>query len=215
MRFLYAVTILSCTPVLAQQAVSKIPFSESRHTVPAVSASGARTLDAASVLLDVLHTGGKTERGGLLVFFDGEHGHYFWRFLDHMYPGEIAAEQMDLYVPGGNPVIYISPRSIVELSFFLKLVVEEQTGQAGSLDEAEAKSIQEFRRDLPLFEKKGYYSGRREVKLIPDIDPEFFCGKVGDPDFTPFRGLTSFVSIAQAGDNLRLVVRNHFDQEII
>ena len=56
-----------CIPLIAQQAVSPVAFSESKQAIGAFSSFGETTLPAARLQLDIVHAGGKSERGNLAV----------------------------------------------------------------------------------------------------------------------------------------------------
>ncbi len=74
MRFNVALFAFARFPLAAQQAVSKVLFSEAEELVPAFSTTGATTLPAVHLHLDISYPAGKKERGDLVVVYDPEWG---------------------------------------------------------------------------------------------------------------------------------------------
>ena len=69
-----------CIPLMAQ--VSSMAFSDSKDVIPAFDSSGAITLPAARLKVDVAYPKGKKERCELTVVYDLKTGHYLWHRLE-------------------------------------------------------------------------------------------------------------------------------------
>ena len=78
MKFLTAAVI--SFPLLAQQlVVTPVTSSESAATIRAQGPAGERMLPAKHLLTDSTGRNGKPQREDLVVVFDPETGHYYWR----------------------------------------------------------------------------------------------------------------------------------------
>ena len=88
MRLYFLMSLLPCIAFGAERSVSPVGFSESKEGVPAFSPSGAVTLPAVSLRLDVIHLDGKKERCYLTVVYDPQNGYYFARYAPPNAPGD-------------------------------------------------------------------------------------------------------------------------------
>ena len=94
--------ILACIPLAAQQAASPVPLSESKDVVPAFTLSGAITLPAVHLQLDITYAHGKKERRDLSVVYDPQSGHYLWHLAAFPAPANGAIRRSGRGPPRGN-----------------------------------------------------------------------------------------------------------------
>jgi hypothetical protein len=202
--------------MLAQQAVSRAPFTESGHAIRAFSPSGDVTIPVISVQIEIQHSSGRHERGDLTAIYDPASGHYFWRFLRAQHPGDTTSFTSAL--ESGMVAVYASAAGLFDFAMSNAIFAEAHNGRANSLDGAESAAIAEIERRLPEFERSGYdTSVSSAVPIFKEIGMDFACPPYGDPQFSQMCGFgaKSIPSVSRAGDNWRLVVRNRWDQEVI
>lgn len=226
--FIAAVFLIDCAEANAQSSVSHVALSESQEVVPAFAAAGPTTLSAMRRLIDISYPSGKKERGELLVVYDPQGGHHFWRYnaLRSANDTETAVKEYKSRSSG----IYVTQGSLVEFSAGH---VAEYKATSSSLTNAEDASIDEIRRTFPA----ARYT--RDLMIIPYIDAPPLVGFEKSPfrtkrlaGFTPVPSgflcdprsrlvqghcpyPTLVVSISKQGDNWRLVLRNRWDVELI
>jgi hypothetical protein len=210
MRLLFFLFPLSWTWGLCGQPVSKIAFSESQSSVRAFSPAGQTTLPAVRLQLDARRPDGRTERSNLIVVYDPETGHYFWRNIVLNHPGETISfyEELD----AGWAALYSTPSALLFFGMTQSLYIEQHSERSGSLDSAESAVITEIGRRL--LAGSGYDIPANDIPVYKEIGRAFACDPLDDrPDcwFTA----KSIVCIDRDGDNWRLVVKNRWDQEII
>lgn len=205
--------ILASLPLAAQ--VTPVPSSESKDTVPAFDSSGAITLPAARLKIDVTYPRGKKERIELTVVYDPKTGHYLWHLMTP-YPGDTGLwlEAIKTH----RSLAYADPACLMDFSgaAFAKAWV----GHADSLDAAVSASVQEIQQGFAANGGNPYVMGYRIVRLsgpITSLDEpvtfmDFACAPLNS--WCPPNS-TMIVSIAKQGANWRLVLRNRFDVEVV
>jgi hypothetical protein len=204
----YVVMLASpLTHLLADQHVSPIPFTRSQNVIPAYASYGHITLPVAHLKVDVLYPAGRRERGDLIVIYDPEGKHYFWRYAPTSGPSDITSFLDAL--KSGTEAVYVSAKSLVDFNIPGDLYVKEHIEDASSLDEAEQASIREIQHGVSVFEGKGYHTDAKAVR-IRGIASEFAC-----PPDSATCSKPKLVSIGRDGENWRLVFRNRWDQEVI
>jgi len=206
--------------------VSKVALSESTDAVPAFDSSGATTLQAARLKVDVAFPRGKRERCELTVLFDPRTGHYLWHNAEpNSKSGDDTAHHLKMIKEGGAAV-FADSAGLVYFIFGEGLAVKAPRERAGSLDAAVSASIYDITRSLPAFEGRGYHAGYKSVPVfgpmsgfgaaVPSayksIPPEFKCEPYSA--FCPSYA-NRIISVSKQGSNWRLVLRNRFDVEII
>jgi hypothetical protein len=202
-----------CVPLVAEQSVSPVGFSESRHAIHAFSPSGEVTLPVVRVQLDIVYPRGKKERGDLVVVYDPQAGHYFWRYHPLDNPSD-AASFLDA-LESGAEAAYAGQAALFDFYIPGALYEREHSGRADSLESAERVSIAEIEKGLPILEN-GYNPGAKEIEVAVAVGREFACPPYPDPTSQAcVFGVRSIASIRQEGDNWRLVLRNRWDQEVI
>lgn len=208
MRFATFLLAFFGIPLIAEEAVSKVAFTESRHVIHAFSPSGEVTLPVVRVQMEIHYPGGKSQHGNVIVAHDPESGHYLWIYVPAHHPGDTASF-LDA-VESGGAAVYTAPVGLVLFNWPGALFVYEYTKKADNLDAAERASIEEIQRGLPVFERRGFHMDYKQVPV--PFDTEFDCEPL-----SPICGprIKKFVSISREGDNWRLVVRNRWDQEVI
>jgi hypothetical protein len=144
-----------------------------------------------------------------VVVYDPATEHYFWRYEAVNHPGETTSFLGAMEF--GAERVYAGPEALDDFIMLSELNVKEHTVRASSLDAAENASIEEIRRGLAVFEG-GYHTDAKAIHIGPWDRMDFHCAPlhdncVGNGD--------SIVSISPVGDNLRLVLRNRYDQEVI
>jgi hypothetical protein len=210
MRLLLFLLPLSWAWGLYGQPVSKVAFTESQSSVRAFSPAGKIMLSAERVQLDARRQDGKTERSNLIVVYDPETGHYFWRNIVLNYPGETTPLYEELNA--GSAALYSTPGALLYFGMTLSLYVEEHSERSDSLDSAESAVLTEIGRRL--LAGSGYGLPANDIPVYKEIGRAFACDPVNDRPNCWFTA-KSIVSIGRDGENWRLVVRNRWDQEII
>lgn len=224
-----ALLILGCFRLSAQSAVSPVAFSESKDVVPAFSDSGSITLPIARLQVDVNNPGGKKERGDLVVVYDPQGRHHFWRYTALNSASDAGSWLNDF--KSGDASVYTASDKLIE---FAGYSVTEHKTQSNGLDDAVTAAIGEIGGKLPM------PPGQRTdsvvlpltggpvlvgfkgtiTKALPTFNPlprEFSRAPYGSKDFKVTGGIgpTTYVSISRKGTNWRLVLRNRWDEEVI
>lgn len=211
MRTTALLLAISCLPLIAEQSVSKVPFTESRHAIRAFSALGDVTIPVIRTQLEIRYPGGKAERGDLVVVDDSATGHYFWRYTPLRQPNDDTSFLKGLQY--GAEAVFVSADAIVDFYLPGQLYVQEHRERARTLEAAEDAAIDEIRRGLPFFERNGYHTETKGVAIGNGIAEGFAC-----PTFPPSSiclSVTKFASISRQGDNWQIVIQNRWDQEVI
>ncbi len=212
------------TPLVAQ--VTPVMLSESKGAVPAFDSSGAVTLPAARLKVDVAYPHGKKERFELTVLYDPQTGHYLWHRTE---PNPNNQDDTGLYlkvIQAHGAATFVDSAGLIDFIFGSGLAVKAWRGHANDLDAAVAASTNEIRQGLPSFERASYH---RDYKFVPvfglvrgftaklppgykPIPPEFVCER--NNAFCPTDNNT-IASVSKQGNNWRLVLRNRWDEEVI
>jgi|ERR1039458_6529068 hypothetical protein len=204
--------VLASLPLLAQQTVSRVPFSEeSAHTIRAFSAAGEITLPVVRLQLDIRYPAGKQERGNLIVVYDPQTGHYFWRYSEvHR---NTTASFLDA-LESGVEAAYAGPDALVDFYVPGSLYSLAHPERAENMSAAREASIGAIQRGLPAFEKSGYHTDAAEENVAKAIGTsEFSCAPY--PESGQNCGFkATIVSISHEGDKWRLVLRSRWDQEV-
>ena len=214
MRLIPELFTVLTIPLLAQ--VSPVPSSESKDVVPAFDASGEITLPAARFKIDVTYPHGKKERIETTVIYDPKTGHYLW----HEACPNPSVDDTGVYINGvkaHGALAYADPAGLVNFIFPMGLYGKVWQGQADSLDAAVTASLSLIQQHLAAYGEPFWNLGYRYVPAfggdaqLPSAF-EFMCPPV-DQWCPP--GTTVIVSISKQGSNFRLLLRNHFDVEVI
>lgn len=211
MRLAYAIFTIS-TSLLAQEAVSTTALSESRFATRVFSAAGSLTLPASRVQLDVHRTDGHVDRGTLVVLHDPETRHYLWMYTPEARSGDTAS--LITALESEKCAVYAAPAELVSFCISGQLFFQEHTALADSLAGAEAQALDRMKRELPQLPGKAFPNAMHEVSIAREIGSTFFCGQFGDPGFTGLCRDTKILSVTRDGNSWRLVLRNHWDQEV-
>jgi hypothetical protein len=217
-------------PLLAQVAPDW--RSESKDVVPAMNSSGAITLPAARLKIDLAYPRGKKERCELTVVYDPDSGHYLW----HVTPSNPGMPDDTVvylkFIKAGRAVAYADPAGLTEFSAVNW--AKTWLGHAASLDAAVSASISEIGQRLAWAETRGYHLDYKLLplggdltgfpgagvsfpiaKIAPGVKPipsEFAC----EPNQSLCRtDHNTIASISKQGTNWRLVLRNRWDVEAI
>ena len=221
MRMKCTLLTLFTIPLLAQ--VSPVASSEVKDVVPAFDSSGAITLPAASLILNILYPNGKKERCELTVVYDPKTGHYLWHHLVRDNPDYAGVFIMGMKAQGH--AAYADPAALVDVGFPSGPFIKAWQGHANSVDAAVSASLNEIQQGLATFEG-GYHM---EYKLVPVGGPVVGFDSKVPPGFKPIPSefwcepLQSWcgnerhkiTSISKQGSNWRLVLRNNWDEEVI
>jgi hypothetical protein len=199
--------------LLAEQSVSPVGFTESRHSIRAFSPSGEVTLPVVRVQLDVVYTHGRKERGDLVVVYDPQNGHYFWRYRSLNSPGDTGSFLDAL--EASAEAAYVGPDALFDFNMSSALYEKEHRERAGSMGAAESASIAEIERGLPVFEGAGYHTDASALHVLDAIDADFSCAPLPLTAICMSSKGNHIVSISREGDNWRFVFRNRFDVEVI
>lgn len=202
--FLFASSFVSA------QNISK-EGAERHRTIAAFSPGGQVELPAVALRVNIQHAGRAVKPGNMVVVYDPSNGYYFW----HLNPIDIS-ETQDITegFDFGPDALYISTAGLFHFRMPAgDLIVLGRFQRAASLDDAESAAIDELRRNLPVFERRGYDPGYREVNLAPSIGRTWACAE-DDLRANCSFGAKRLVSISQVGENWRVVARNRWDEEI-
>lgn len=218
MRLIFCFILISM-PAIAQSAVSAIAFTESRQPVRAFSALGETTLSSVRVQVDVPNSekAEKKERGDVLIVHNAETGHYLWRYHAFNSPGDTYSFLEAL--TSGREALFLEKDRI--LSFVTGWPwIAEYHDRAESLDAAKEAVFGWLQRGHSTLSKGGGKAGPTPLDLskgqtFGPIPREFFCGPEPRRSHCPEGDKTQIVSISKQGENWRLVLRNHWDQETI
>jgi hypothetical protein len=213
-------------PLMAQ--VSTVALSNSKDVVPAFDSSGAITLPAARLKIDVAYPHGKQDRNELTVVYDPKTGHYLWHVAAH---NPNNPDDTGLYlnvIKKQRAVAFADPAGLIDFIFGGTIFVKQWQGHADNLDAAVSASIKEVQQGLAVAEGLGYH---KDYKFVPIAGPVVgFDAKVPPGGFKPFPSGFScepnrsafcptdnntIASISRQGTNWRLVLRNRFDVEVI
>lgn len=211
-------------PLLAQ--VSPVAFTDSKDTVPGLSSSGAISLPAARLKIDIDSPRGKKERRELTVVYESTSGYYLWNISNRNpnRPDDVGVRLKIMKDQG--TVQFVDATGLIQFAFGDGLAVKMWRGRAGSLDAAVSASMNDIREGLATFDGLGFH---RDYKFIPIFGPmigfdakvppgykpvprEFYCAPFNA--FCPSDN-NRIVSITKQGTNWRLVLRNRFDVEVI
>jgi hypothetical protein len=201
--------VFACIPLAAQQSASPVALSETKDVVPAFSSSGAITLPAVHLQLDVNYPHGKKERGDLTVVYDSQTGHYLWRYAALRSTADTNSFISD--IKSNREAVYVDTNGLADFVFPQALFVKVYTLRADSLDAGEAASVNEIQLGLAGFEG-GYHWDYQAIDVRKAITQDFRC--------VPMHAncqdhLNMIVSVGKQGSNWRLVLRNRWDQEVI
>jgi hypothetical protein len=204
-----------------------VALSDSKDVVPAFDSSGAITLPAARLKLDIAYPHGKKERCELTVVYDPKTGHYLWHRLQ---PNPNNPDDTGLYlnvIKKQRAVAFADPAGLVDFGFAGTIFVKAWQGHADNLDAAVSASINEIQQGLATFEGVGYHRDYKFVPIAglvrgfnatipPDIKP-FPSGFTCEPNLSAFcpTDNNTIASVSKQGSNWRLVLRNRFDVEVI
>jgi hypothetical protein len=218
-----------CLLGASQQPVSPVALSEAKDVVPAFDSSGAITLPAARLKVDVAYAHGKQDRNELTVVYDPKTGHYLWHVAAH---NPSNSDDTGLYVAvikKQRAVAFADSAALVDFIFGGTIFVKAWQGHADSLDAAVSASTKEMQQGLAVAEGSGYHM---DYKFVPIAGPIVgFQAKIPPGGFKPFPpGFTcevpprsafcptdnnTIASVSRQGTNWRLVLRNRFDVEVI
>jgi hypothetical protein len=212
MRFMAAWFALFFNFVQAQQ-VLRVPLTESKHAVRATTSYGEPLLPLVRVQLEIRGGKAKNSVGDLVVVYDPQTGHYFWRYRP-VHTTDLA-ESFVSSIMAGTFAIYSGLNGIVEFQNLGALFVQEHTESANSLEAAQAASIDALQRGLPAFAGNGYDQGLKEVVYLRPTDSAFSCPDTADPNSYCKRIDATVASLARVGENWRVVMRGSWDQEVI
>lgn len=211
-------------PLMAQ--VSPVAPSESKDVVPAFDSSGAITLPAARLRVDIVYPHGKKESRELTVVYDPQNGHYLWH-LAASNPN--ITNETGLYlnvIKAQRAVAFADSTGLVDFIFSGAPFVKAWKGHANSLDDAVSAATNEIQQGLPAFEGGGYHM---DYKFLPvfglarGFDARLPAGYNPIPSTfgcEPNRAYcptdsNTIASVSKQGANWRLVLRNRWDEEVI
>jgi hypothetical protein len=211
MRFLAASILFLATMLSAQPSVSPVLHSESTHTIKAYSATGEISLPVLRLQLDLKFPGGREERCHLIVVFDPQTRHYFWRYS--YIDGNDTTSPLDA-LNRNFEAVYAGTQGLVDFMVSSLLYSKNHTERAANIAAARQASIEEVRRGLPVYEGTGFHAdvkgesvfgaiGTMEFSCAPYPDSEQNCGPKA-----------KIVSVSHPDDTWRLVLRNRWDEEI-
>jgi hypothetical protein len=213
-------------PLIAQ--VSPVASSETKDVVPAFNSSGAITLPAACLKVDIVYPHGRQDRNEVTVVYDPKTGHYLWHVATH---NTNNPDDTGVYlnaIKKQRAQAFADPTGLIDFGFGGTIFVKAWQGQAASLDAAVSASTNEMQQGLAVAEGRGYHT---DYKFVPIAGPVIgFAAKI-PPGINPFpSGFTceypplsaycptdnnTISSVSKQGANWRLVLTNRFDVEVI
>ena len=219
--------LLSFVVLRLTAQVSPVAFSKSTDVVPAIDKSGAITLTAARLKIDLAYPKGKKERPELTVLYQPKSGYYLWHITPH---NPNNPDDTGLYLEGlkkRRSVVFADAESLSDFIFAGTIFVKVWRGQAASLDAAVSASIDEIQQGLPIAEGLGQHTDYKfvpvfgllmgvEAKIPAGVKP-FPEGFVCEPNVSSFCPTynNTIASVTRQAGNWRLVLRNRFDVEVI
>jgi hypothetical protein len=215
LKLIPVLVIFVSAPIAQAQSASAVAFSESSHSILAFSPSGTVSLPVVRVSLDIRHSDGGRERGVLIVVFDPDSSHYFWRY-NESYGASAGGSFLD-ELERGREAVYVNEKAITDFYAPSALYVQAHSEKAVSLGAAERLSIEQFGRLIPVIERGGSYVEDKEIKLWGILGIDFSCPPYGDPQFSPTCGFGAkkISSITKEGEQWRVVLRNRWDQLLV
>ena len=192
--------------ILSAQTVSIVAFSESKHSIRAFSPSGEIVLPVVRCQLDIHPSNGNDQIVDLTIIYDPQSGRYFWKAARLENKSELTS---------GSEAVYIDSSTLIDFYMPGDLWVQEYSQRADSLEAAQSESIDAIKKGLAAYEKNGFATGAKEVLVARKIGNEFICGEANLTKAYCGTGAKHIVSISRVDEKWRLVVRNHYDQEII
>jgi hypothetical protein len=211
MRLTTLSSALICVTLLAQQQVSKVALTESRHAVRAFTPSGEMLLPLVRTHLKLQTDSGVSQRGDMIAVQDPQTRHYFWRYTPVRDAGDTKSLLNALDV--GTFAIYSAPAGIVEFEILGALYVRENLGSADSVDAAQTAAIQQLERRPRLSVGNAYAQGLKEAIFLGEGDQGFRCPDPPTSAMCPPM-LVKIVAVSHEGDNWRVVIRGNWDQEM-
>lgn len=199
--------------LLSAQAVSIVAFSESKHSIRGFTPSGEIVLPAVRSQLDIHHSNGKDQIVDLTIVFDSQSGPYFWKAV--RLENKRDANSFVNELTSGSEAVYIGSSTLIDFYMPGDLWVQEYSQRADSLEAAQRESIDEINKGLAAYEINGFATRVKEVLVARRIGNEFICGEANPTKAYCGTGAKRIISIRRVDDKWRLVVRNHYDQEII
>lgn len=205
-----------CVPFAgAQTVLTRVPLSETREVVPAFSASGEITLPAAHLQLEFAYANGRKERRELLVVHDAREGHYLWDL--EIFPSPSKLGRFATSLKNRHSMIYAGAAGIFEILPGERLHVRAYKDRADNLAAAVGAAIGEIQHGLPKLAPgvpatSGWPWEYEAIELA--LDTEFTC--LAMTSYCPDRVPTTITSFGtEANNNLRIVMHNRFDVEVI
>jgi hypothetical protein len=130
----------------------------------AFDSSGAITLPAAHLKIDVAYPRGKKEQCELTVVYNPQTQYYLWHAIDYN-PRRPSATKVRLKDNKAKRVIaFADTAELVEFSLYDGLFAKVWRNRADSLDAAVSAATEQVRQGLALYEGVGF---QRDYKLIP------------------------------------------------
>jgi hypothetical protein len=154
--------ILASIPMAAQ--VAPVPSSESKDVVPAFASSGAISLPAARLKVDVTYPNGRKEHCELTVLYHPRTGHYLWR---HTEPNPNSTDDTGLWlnvINAHGALAFADPAGLIDFDFPASLFAKAWVGRTNSLDAAVSASINEIQQNLETYEGRLWHM---DYKLVP------------------------------------------------
>jgi hypothetical protein len=219
MEFNRLLFVLACIPLMAQESISRVAFSDSENVVTVFSSSGAIALPAVHLQLDISYPRGRKERRDLSVVYDPQNGHYLWRLAS--FPAPVETGRFMDGMKSNKEVIYADADGLLDVLFRSDLWVKVYKSRADSLDAAERGALAEIQQGLASIERYQPRRGPAPPTWPWDYKP-VDLGRAITSDFRclPMHAnckdeLDTVVSIGKQGGNWRIVLRNRWDQEVI
>jgi hypothetical protein len=212
--------LVACIAPAGPLSHSVSVISDSRYTVAAFTSSGEISLPAAHLQLDLIYPDGKSACRDLSLVYDPRSQYFLWRLAEADAPAYTDRFLKDLE----SHKVYADTDGIVDfVSGGGVLGIKERRSRAASLNAAERAAIGEIEQHLAGLQR-GYLPptpglpqqwpwDSKVINLRPPISAEFSCGLPLRDNCEP--GPDAIVSIGRQGRNWRLVLRNHWDQEIV
>lgn len=208
-----SVTAFLSMPLLllaAKDQLIPIPGTRYDHGLPAATELGEVVISAREMLVDITYNDGRPRKGAIAILFDPATGHYLWEF-GLVIKDEKTSTMTRNY--GTNARVHIAGGALVHFAYRPPfLAAHESSGKAGSLDDAEAKSLAEATAQLPA-KIVGRKDDRVVVNLGQVMPQEFFMAGPG-PDPSPIRGPGRIVSVSHKGNTWEFVLQGRWQQKI-
>ena len=212
MRHYFVLSMLSLLPLPAQVA-TRVPLSESKHSITGFAFQGQVQLSALRYQVEIKNPPGDSRLVDMTVIHDPRTKYFFWKVARLTHKGDNNSFLTELI--SGREAVFSEQDSIVDFYMPGDLWFQVHTQKADTLDSASALAIDSLQNGLAHYSKNGFDTGGRSVSMDRRISNQFFCGEENPSIAVCGMGAKRISSITHTDGKWVLVISNRYDQEII